>query len=357
MLTIDGSLFEGGGQMLRTAMAMSCIVQKPFRAVKIRAGRKDAGLKAQHVSCGKALERICNAKHSGLYIGSEELAFYPGKPVGGILNIDIGTAGSITLLLQCIALPCLFAEKRTIIKVTGGTDVKWSLSSDYFQHILLPYYQRFAKAEYSIEKRGFYPEGNGTASLKVVPEFSVSDFFSIYELRKFFSGKKLDIKELGNLFSINISSVASALLQAEKSAEIQSESARMVLSRHKVPVNVSFSYAPSSCQGSVVFCEAIFSKNSTDFEAPIRIGSDAYGEKNSSAEAVGRAAAAKLNDEISQGVLDTHLSDNLIPFLALTGGSIIAKPTLHAKANAYVCEQFLGGKFVFAEKEISYTDI
>ncbi|HLC81108.1 MAG TPA: RNA 3'-terminal phosphate cyclase, partial [Candidatus Nanoarchaeia archaeon] len=133
MIQLDGSYLEGGGSLVRVALALSALTEKPFHVTKIRSGRKQPGLKAQHLTAIKALKEICEAETNEVEVGSTELRFKPGKVKPGTYNIDIGTAGSITLLLQALILPCLFAPWKVILNVKGGTCGKWQASVDYLR--------------------------------------------------------------------------------------------------------------------------------------------------------------------------------------------------------------------------------
>ena len=341
MLTLDGSRYEGGGQMLRTAMALSCLTGKDFRMMNIRAGRNKPGLKMQHVTAGKLLMKLCDAKCAGFFEGSMEIEFFPGKPVGGVVAVDIGTAGSVTLLLQSVLLPCCFAEKRTILRITGGTDVAWSMSNDYFAHVVLPYYRQYADIEYSVERRGFYPVGGGQVSIKIVPKHGLHEFGSVDALRAHL--QPLLVVERGRLFSIKLMASASSDLAAHKVAEQQAEAARIRLVS-KSTVDVRHSYGPTDCPGSVLFGMALFSAAADEPREPVRTGVDVLGD-GLHPEEVGKKVAELLLGVIDSGTLDPHIGDNLVPLVGLAGGQVRCPVTSHAKANAHVCEQFLGGKF------------
>jgi len=137
LLHIDGSYGEGGGQILRTAVALSVLTKTPLEINNIRANRPKPGIKSQHYTAIKIMEELCNAETDGLTIGSSNLTFSPGKITSGDYHFDIGTAGSIMLVLQACILCSLRTNSPITLKVTGGTDVKWSPSWDYFKHVFL----------------------------------------------------------------------------------------------------------------------------------------------------------------------------------------------------------------------------
>ncbi|RLI93947.1 MAG: RNA 3'-phosphate cyclase, partial [Candidatus Altiarchaeales archaeon] len=143
MIQIDGSIGEGGGQILRTSIAMSAITQTPVRIFNIRAKRRNPGLRAQHLHAIKSVKNLCNARVINARIGSTEIEFIPNEISGGRFNIDVGTAGSVTLVLQALMLPALVAKDSTIIKIRGGTDVKWSPPIDYLRFVTLPILRKF----------------------------------------------------------------------------------------------------------------------------------------------------------------------------------------------------------------------
>ena len=152
MIQLDGSYLEGGGQMVRTALALSTVLQKPFEITNIRKGRAQPGLKKQHLYGIKALQQMCDAKVGGAELGSEKLRYLPGKISGSKINVDIETAGSITLLLQSVLLPALISPKSTTIEIIGGTDVAWSPQIDYVREIIMPQLMKYAeKSQLSFE--------------------------------------------------------------------------------------------------------------------------------------------------------------------------------------------------------------
>ena len=117
MIELNGSWGEGGGQIIRTALALSTITGKPFKINNIRKGRRVSGLKNQHLYCIEALKKLCNADAKGMEIGSEYVEYSPKKIQGKTISIDIETAGSITLLLQALLIPCCFSDKKIRLKI------------------------------------------------------------------------------------------------------------------------------------------------------------------------------------------------------------------------------------------------
>jgi RNA 3'-terminal phosphate cyclase (ATP)/RNA 3'-terminal phosphate cyclase (GTP) len=138
MRAIDGSYGEGGGQLLRTAVALATITGQAVHLYNIRAKRSNPGLAAQHLTAVKAVAALCGAEAQGLETRSREIFFRPGPLRGDCFNFAVGTAGSITLVLQA-ALPVAVAcGAKLQINISGGTDVRAAPPLDYFRHVLLP---------------------------------------------------------------------------------------------------------------------------------------------------------------------------------------------------------------------------
>jgi RNA 3'-terminal phosphate cyclase (GTP) len=343
MIKIDGSHGEGGGQIIRTALALSTITGKAFQATKIRKGRKASGLKPQHLTCIKALKKICNAQTNQVEIGSENLEYVPGKIKGGKYDIDIGTAGSITLLLQAVLLPCLFSPKKITLRITGGTCGKWQAPVEYFQNILLLHLQKLAeKIDFKILKRGYYPKGGGVVELSVNPK------------KDLVKTKIIDLIKRGDLVQIKGVSYADKTLEKPKVADRQATAVREPLGKYEVPINISKEYGESLNPGSGIVLWAVFA--SEDHLNPVRLGADSFGERGKPSEKVGQEAAQNLIKEIDAGApVDKHLADQLIPFMALLPGSKIkvASVSKHVESNIYSVENFLDVKFKIKDNLIS----
>jgi len=305
-VVIDGSLGEGGGQILRTSIALSSILMKPIKVVNIRAKRKNPGLQNQHITAVKAAAEITKASVEGLYLKSTEITYIPRKLTPGKYSFDIGTAGSVTLVLQTLLPILLFTPGETEVEIVGGTDVPWSPPIDYLKNVIL-YYLRLLGAEVSIKvlRRGHYPLGGGIAHVKVTN--------TPVEL------KPINLVERGEL--VGIKGISHCVRLPKHVAERQARTAEEVLrnSLPKVPIDIEVEYYdpendPHLGPGSGIVLWAY-----TDNGAVI--GADALGARGKRAEEVGLEAAKKLLAELStKTALDAHMSDNIIPYLALADG-------------------------------------
>ncbi len=357
MIEIDGSYMEGGGQIVRTALAFSTLMGQSFRINNIRKGRQKPGLKAQHLFAIKALKELCNAEVKGDELGSEYLEYTPGKLDFHNLNIDIGTAGSITLLLQAVLPVVMFSDKKIIVKITGGTDTEHSMPVDYFIEVFLPHLKKYADFNIEFIHRGYYPKGGGKLILKIKPKYSINGFKTFIDFLSFIreEDKRINLIEQGKLIFIKGISHASKELMNANVAERQARQARFILNKFGSPVKIESHYSDSLSVGSGITVWALFSKDEElNFDNPVILGSDALGKKGKKAEKVGEEAAFNLIKEVeAKGAVDSHLADQLLPFMALFKGKIKAgKITEHCKTNMYIIEKFLDVKFRINEKNI-----
>ncbi|MEM2916318.1 MAG: RNA 3'-terminal phosphate cyclase [Candidatus Woesearchaeota archaeon] len=296
MIELDGSLGEGGGQIVRTALALSIITQKPFHVVNIRQGRDTPGLKMQHLNCIKALQKLSESQAERALLGSTELKFIPAPLKGRSLAVDIETAGSITLFLQAVLLPCALSGKQMKIEVMGGTDVAWSMPIDYFKEVLVPQLRRWAEIDVKVEKRGYYPAGNGKVVIRVKPKEEK---------------KPIELLEQHNLVHIKGISHAAKSLEQARVAERQAHSAQQALSKLNCPVSIRSEYADTLSLGSGITLWAVFSKRKDDIDVsnPVILGADCLGERGLPAEQVGKTAAERLLNAIeSRAPVDIHLA-------------------------------------------------
>lgn len=350
MIILDGNYLEGGGQIIRTATALSILTQKPFTVNNIRAKRPQPGLKAQHLHAIKAFETLAHAKVEHCELGSTDLIFYPGQMTPQTLTIDVGTAGSVTLVLQSLALACLFSPGKYKLKITGGTDVTWSPRWDYFAEVIVPQFQRYADIEVRLLKRGYYPKGQGNV------EVSIHTRHPLQQAQTTDHAPHLYLTEQGTLKQIKGISHASKDLEHVQVAERQAKSAANILGQliKDCPIDIRAEYANTESTGSGLTLYAIYSHlhDQIDTTKPVRIGADVLGERGKSSEDVARECCDKLLEEMqSHAPVDEHLADNLIPILGLVGGKIkTSYITTHTKTNIYVVEKFLDVKFKVDEQ-------
>lgn len=170
MIEIDGSLLEGGGQILRISLSLSSLLKLPVRIIKIRAGRSKPGLAAQHLKGVELLTKICEARARGSHIGSTEIEFVPNSIKGGNYYADTQTAGSIALLVQ-IALPVvLFADCPVRLTLKGGTNAEMAPQIDFITEVFRPNLEKFgATFDFTLHKRGYFPRGGGHVEIDINP--------------------------------------------------------------------------------------------------------------------------------------------------------------------------------------------
>ncbi len=361
MINLDGSQGEGGGALVRTALALAALTRQEFVVENIRAGRVEGGLKAQHLEAINLLKKLCSAKTNEISLGSPHLEFSSGPVKGGFFSIDIGTAGSISLLLQAVVLPSLFAQRSTTFRIVGGTCGKWQMSVDYLQNIVLSYLKPFVqKIEFKILKRGYYPAGGGEVELKITPRFSHENATSFESFWQDLSSQCSPIKllEQGKLEQIRGIVNVSTQLEEKNVAERIRQAALTHLKKYQVPINIHIEYAKTTSIGGEILLYALFSSKAEDLN--VILGSSELVEKGKSSEEIGKLCAQKLVEEISsQGCVDEYLADQLIPYLALLPSSTIrvSKVTNHTLTNIHVAEKFLPVKFNVEDKVISVQRI
>ncbi len=363
MIELDGSYGEGGGALVRTALALATLTGKEFSVKGIRSGRPKPGLKAQHLTAINALKEMSAAETNEIQLGSTELEFKPGKIKRGKYSFDIGTAGSISLLLQALLPPCLFAPGKITLNIKGGTCGKWQASVDYIQNLLLPQLRRFVeKIELKIIKRGYFPKGGGEIQLEVTPRFNLENYDNFVSLMEEIEFKicKIKLENQGELEQIKgVINLSSELEEKEVGERIQRAVINQ-LSKHDSAINIRVEYAKSFSVGGEVLLWAIFSNDGkVDFDNPVLLGSSVLVEKGKTSEAIGKEVALLLEKEItSKSAVDHFLGDQLIAYMGLLPGSKInvSEISNHANTNIYIVEKFLPvgfrneGSYISTEK-------
>jgi len=351
MLSVDGSYGEGGGQILRTATSLSAVLQEPCHVFNIRKARPKPGLALQHLLGLRALTELCNGKIKGDNLGSEEIEFYPQEIVSKEIKVKIETAGSITLVLQSLLIPALFAPSSVKIKFKGGaTDTFFSPPIDYFRFIFLKNLAKLIRflpkarggeVKVSILCRGFYPKGGADVETTISPlEFSQKI-------------PSLSLEDRGELKKILIISGASKLLEKKKVAQRQVSGVKQTPVFYKkanLPIEVKIEEYDTVSPGSQVMIIGEFEN--------IILGASALGKLFKSSEEVGREAAMKFLKEAKKPVgPDNHFLDQVLPYIALLTKSAkitSSEITQHAKTNIWVIEKFVKGKFELKENTVAW---
>jgi RNA 3'-terminal phosphate cyclase (ATP) len=333
-LEIDGSIGEGGGQILRYSLALSALTLRPVRIFNIRAKRDNPGLRPQHLTAVKALKEATNALVKGAEVGSMELYFEPRARRGGFMKLDIGTAGSISLVMQAMIPVLLYSEREARVQVTGGTDVEWSPPIDYMRLVFAHNIRLLGVGvEVKVERRGHYPRGGGLV------EFTVRRLADVL--------KPVQLVDHGGV--VGVRGVSHAVRLPRHVAERQASSASSILSsRLGVEPMIELEYYepgrdPHLGPGSGIVLYA-------DTRSGTRLGADSLGARGKPAERVGAEATEALVDEVSRGrCFDRHMGDMLIPYLVLAGGASrvgVSSITLHTLTAVEVARMF------FPEAEI-----
>ncbi len=309
-IEIDGSYKEGGGQILRTSLALSAITKTPVKIINIRTGRSPPGLKPQHLAGAKAVRSICRGKLEGAEEGSTELRYFPGTIYGGKYRFDIGTAGSTILLAQTI-LPLLFAApKNTRVKLIGGTDVPNAPGYDYFEKVFLPAVSMFGlDVKCSLEKAGYYPEGGGSILLDAEPGSP----------QPVSSWPRVSVPQA----TISISGLPLGIAMREK---------KVMLNNGIEDVKIRERDSPG--QGNAILLHRGF------------VGSYSLGRKGLRAEKVARKAIEGIEEEGDVDV-DHYLADQLLIYSALSGKTSFKTSHIsnHTETNIHIIEKFLGKRF------------
>ena len=324
MIEIDGSYGEGGGQILRTALSLSCLLGKPFRIYDVRKGRARPGLAPQHLVAVRAAQRLTRAEVSGDAKGSTELTFSPRGVSGGEFAFDIGTAGSTSLVLQTMIPALLFSGGKSRVTLSGGTHVPFSPSFHYLVEVFAPFLRRLGvEIRLEIESFGFYPRGGGRIRAEIRPAREV------VPLRVRARGEvvRLDgISAVGNL----------PLSIAERQKGALLETLLPKLRQLESPVRIELKSVPTPGQGTFVFLRGEFAGSVAGFTS--------LGARGKRAEAVGEEAAREfLAYHETEGALDPHLADQIVLYLSLGAGESVfttTSVTRHLLTNLWVIGQF-----------------
>jgi len=330
MIEVDGSQKSGSGTILRLSIALTVILGQTLHISNIRQKRPQPGLRPQHLEAVLTAARLCDAELEGAELNSRELWFKPKKVRGGKIEAEIGTAGSIPMLLMTILPICNFAESTVHLHVSkGGTDVQNSPTINYIRYVLLPTLRRTGiNAVLTVQKYGYYPKGMGELTITVEPCKSL---------------EPLLLENFGKIQAIKGVSVCTFLAD-RKVAERQAKAANDYLRERGFLADIQIVNDESNPlqKGSSLVLWA-------ETDTGTILGADAIGELRKTSETVGREAAEKLHAEISnKPTVDVHLADMLITYIALAKGRsayITRKISDHLETNIWLAEKILNVKF------------
>jgi RNA 3'-terminal phosphate cyclase (ATP) len=324
MLSIDGGMGEGGGQVLRTSLALSLISGKEFVLNNIRQGRKKPGLRAQHLNAVRLAAQIGNAKVYGAEIGSERISFSPGTVRSGKYSSDIGTAGSTSLVLQTVFLPLSFADSPSKLNIIGGTHVPFAPTFDFLKFHWLNFLSKMGfEISINLEKAGFFPKGGGQIRATINPIKGISG---------------ISLTHPGSLKQIyGISAVANL---DRRIAERQRNTIVRLLG-HKYPLNdIRIIQQPSQFKGTTIclVCDFEFSQSCYT----------SLGKPGKPAEEVAREVCEKIDKFMStNAVIDEYLADQLLLPLSISETDSFfstSRITNHLHTNADVIQLFTSAK-------------
>jgi len=331
---IDGSLMEGGGSIVRNAIALSALLKKPVKIRNIRAKRSKPGLRNQHLHVVKAIGKICQAEIEGAFIGSQCISFIPGETRGGTFQIDVQTAGSLTLLLQALIPVASFAPEPVKLLLKGGTDVPMAPPFDFFKNVYLFTLQKLGlDVTVCLGRRGHYPKGGGIISCDINP---------IERLKPIsFDGTK-------NCNPLQIKGIAHAVQLPCHIAERMLSSAATFLQKKGYQLGKlkkdcpEQKYDPHIGPGTGITLWA-------ETDCGTFLSGSGLGKKGLPAETVGESAAKELHNQLqTKCPVDYHLADQLILWMAIVPSPSVIKTskiTLHTLTNIAIVKRFIDINF------------
>jgi RNA 3'-terminal phosphate cyclase (ATP) len=318
MITIDGSSGEGGGQVLRTALALSLVTRKPFRIERIRARRPKPGLRRQHLTAVQAAVEVGQAEVEGAELESRELAFIPGEVRPGEYHFDVGSAGSTTLVLQTVLPALMIAGGPSQLRLEGGTHNIYAPPVDFLEKTFLPLLARIGpQVQVTLERPGFYPAGGGSIRVSIQPAAQL---------------RRLELVERGRVLRREACAVVARLPMHIAEREVD-----VVRRRMSWPAeSVSTRHVESSGPGNVVTIE-IHSEHVIEVFT-------GFGQRGVPAEKVAAGAVREARRYLKAGVpVGEHLADQLLVPMALAGGGTLRTldPSSHTTTNIETLGHFL----------------
>jgi RNA 3'-terminal phosphate cyclase (ATP) len=316
VIEIDGSYGEGGGQLVRTAVALSALTGKPLRVHNVRAKRPRPGFAPQHLAAVRAVAERCEARCDGLEPRASAFTFEPrSRPRGGELRVDIGTAGSVTLVLQALLPVLLAADAPSRLRLTGGTDVRQAPTWDYFEHVHLRLLERMGiRVRGAVRRRGYYPRGGGEVLVEVEQGRPAP----------------LDLPEPRSTWT-----VSGAAHVAHLPVSIAERMVAAAGRDRAIDVRALGDDVAAGAGGAItLWAEA---------ESGL-LGASRVAERGVRAEALGEAAGGELAADMASGAtLDVHAADQSLVYMAMASGAsrfTTRAVSSHAHTAMWLLSQF-----------------
>ncbi|MEM0482081.1 MAG: RNA 3'-terminal phosphate cyclase [Nitrososphaerota archaeon] len=333
---VDGSIGEGGGQVLRYAVSTCALLGEELRIYNIRAKRRPPGLRPQHITAIRAVAEVCGGSVEGLKVGSSSIVFRPSKPRAGRYFFDTGTAGSVSLVLQSLLPVLCFADGPCEVELRGGTNNPLAPPVDYIQEVLISALRKMGvNAEITLVRRGFYPRGQGVVRVKTDPVKRLKPIEAV----------DAELKELEvYAYSCNLPDHIVRRMAGAAESLLRRAGYRDIVVRTESlgPQDPKNAVDP----GTGVFIFARLSNGLT-------MGFDSIGEKGIPAEEVARRAVDDALSQLSTGApIDKHLADQLIIWMALADGESKIRAsamTSHASTGVEVVGSLTGAGFEVRE--------
>jgi len=326
MIEVDGSMMEGGGQLLRMATAYSAIMCQPIHVTDIRAGRSDPGLKPQHLTTIQAAAEMCEAELTGARPGSREIWFKPGPIRGGEYSFDIGTAGSVTLLLQCLTPIAASADGPVKLNVIGGTGVRWSPPTTFMEKVVWRAFKAMGiNCRLKVLRHGFYPKGGGHVEAYIDPVERLTPL-------------RVDQQPVKEVYGLSVCGRLPEHVALRQAKAAQDALKRARLKPRMDAVALTGIDSPLS-PGSFIclWADAGY------------LGACCLGERGKPAEKVGSEAAETMINLVAAGKqVDPHTCDHLILPMSLAEGESsfnTCELTLHTLTAIRLAETFTEARF------------